>query len=431
MNPQRTKKYSYWLMAFLGLFVFRVIAQLTQAIWPLAILPPFDSWQSGAMPYGLLLVSQFIIIAFLGHVFLKFRSRRIEQNPRLGWIYLTIGSVYFSIMAFRLVAGFSFASDHAWLGAHIPALFHLVLASFLLCVGLFHSAHTEQIVAWGSYPGIIVAAILFHMLAIENGMNLIVATFLPVTLAALAIIYLEYSNPYRRTWQPSGQDVTNDAFYMLFTQILLPRLLGFLVSLLLLYSLQSNELQLDLLWVQDWSVVSQAFLMLLIADFFRYWLHRLSHSWKPLWQLHAVHHSPHKLYWLNVSRFHPIEKTIQYLFDVLPFILVGVSDDVLAWYFVFYAVNGFFQHCNINVRMGVLNFLISGPQLHRWHHSVEIHESNRNYGNNLIVWDLLFGTWFLPGSRDVGPLGLINREYPLSFLSQLKTPFIKGLDKNL
>ena len=171
--------------------------------------------------------------------------------------------------------------------------------------------------------------------------------------------------------------------------------------------------------------------MLLIADFFRYWLHRLSHSWKPLWQLHAVHHSPHKLYWLNVSRFHPIEKTIQYLFDVLPFILVGVSDDVLAWYFVFYAVNGFFQHCNINVRMGVLNFLISGPQLHRWHHSVEIHESNRNYGNNLIVWDLLFGTWFLPGSRDVGPLGLINREYPLSFLSQLKTPFIKGLDKNL
>jgi sterol desaturase/sphingolipid hydroxylase (fatty acid hydroxylase superfamily) len=100
-------------------------------------------------------------------------------------------------------------------------------------------------------------------------------------------------------------------------------------------------------------------------------------------------------------------------------------------YFVFYAINGFFQHCNIDLRMGILNFIISGPQLHRWHHSVEIQESNTNYGNNLIVWDLLFRTWFLPGARDVGILGLVNREYPLDFLSQLKTPFVKGLDKNL
>ncbi len=58
----------------------------------------------------------------------------------------------------------------------------------------------------------------------------------------------------------------------------------------------------------------------------------------------AVHHSPHRLYWLNVGRFHPAEKAVQYCVDVLPFVLMGVGDDVLAAYFVFYALNGFCQH---------------------------------------------------------------------------------------
>ena len=128
MEDKKTKNYSYWLSAFLGLFVFRVIAQLIQAIWPLSILPPFDSWQSGAMSYQLLLASQIAIIVFLGNILLKFRSYNVKQNPKLGWIYLVVGTVYFVIMAFRLVAGFSFASEHAWLGAHIPGIFHLVLA---------------------------------------------------------------------------------------------------------------------------------------------------------------------------------------------------------------------------------------------------------------------------------------------------------------
>ena len=98
-------------------------------------------------------------------------------------------------------------------------------------------------------------------------------------------------------------------------------------------------------------------------------------------------------------------------------------------YFVFYAINGFFQHCNIKLHLGPLNYLISGPELHRWHHSVLVAESNNNYGNNLIVWDLIFGSWFLPRDRKVGDLGLLNRNYPTDFTGQMKSPFCKGLDK--
>ncbi|MEM7537661.1 MAG: GH3 auxin-responsive promoter family protein, partial [Chloroflexota bacterium] len=154
-----------------------------------------------------------------------------------------------------------------------------------------------------------------------------------------------------------------------------------------------------------------------------------SHNSEFLWRLHAVHHSPEKLYWLNVGRFHPLEKAIQFLFDALPFILVGVSEEVLSLYFVFYAINGFFQHCNIELRFGFLNYIISSPELHRWHHSRLIHESNSNYGNNIIIWDLLFGTRYFPKDAHVKELGLINNRYPDTFQAQLKTPFTPGLDK--
>ena len=169
--------------------------------------------------------------------------------------------------------------------------------------------------------------------------------------------------------------------------------------------------------------------MLLVAELFRYVLHVTAHN-TALWRLHAVHHSPHKLYWLNVGRFHPVEKAMQYLLDALPFIAVGVGEGVLAGYLIFYAVNGFFQHSNVDARYGVLNYVVSGAELHRWHHSKLIHESNRNYGNNLIVWDLMFGSWFLPTNRHVGDLGLFNRDYPLDFGRQMLTPLTKGLDKH-
>jgi sterol desaturase/sphingolipid hydroxylase (fatty acid hydroxylase superfamily) len=183
------------------------------------------------------------------------------------------------------------------------------------------------------------------------------------------------------------------------------------------------------LWPHGWPVAAQVMLMLFTGDALRYWLHRAFHTWQSMWRFHAVHHAPHELYWLNVGRFHPIDKASQLLLDSLPFVILGVGTDVLAAYFVFYAVNGFFQHSNCRVRLGPLNWVISGPELHRWHHSRLVAESNSNYGNNLIVWDSLFGTRFLPSDGEVDELGLLNPAYPQSFLAQMTSVFEPGLDK--
>ena len=287
-----------------------------------------------------------------------------------------------------------------------------------------------NIVAWTAYPVVITYALVLYqlLLSITSYPSKIIA-YVPVVFGAAIITFLESYFPYRKEWNPKIPDIGNDLTFMVFIQIVLPKFLAFLFASTLLSYLQAKEIFLKGFWPHQFPIFIQAILMLFLADLLRYWLHRIAHEWEPLWRLHAVHHSPHKLYWVNVGRFHPLDKALQFLMDALPFIIVGVSEQVLSIYFVFYAINGFFQHCNINVRLGFLNYIISGPELHRWHHSILIRESNKNYGNNLIVWDLLFGTWFLPKERSVEGLGLKNREYPLDFISQIRTPFTKGLDK--
>jgi len=288
----------------------------------------------------------------------------------------------------------------------------------------------ERVISWTAYPTVIVSGLTLNSFLLNLDYPLQISAYIPIILGIVIITFLEHKFPYRKEWLPNTSDVRDDATFMVAVQIILPRVLSFFVAITLLKYLKAKGLTPDEYWPHYFSPLIQAIFMVLFADFLRYWLHRASHEWYPLWCLHAVHHSPHKLYWVNVGRFHPIDKALQFLFDALPFIILGVSEEVLAIYFVFYAINGFFQHCNINLRLGFLNYIISGPELHRWHHSFIIEEANRNYGNNLIIWDLLFGTWFLPINREIEKLGLKNRQYPLDFANQMRTPFIKGIDQD-
>lgn len=135
---EKSTQYGYGLLALLILFCFRVGAQALQRWAPVNFLPPFKNWHSGALPYELLLVSQFIIIAICVTLVVRFFKNGIFPNRKTGQIYLLIGIVYFSVMLFRMTAGLTFARDHVWFGAIIPTLFHLVLAAFVLLMGHFH-----------------------------------------------------------------------------------------------------------------------------------------------------------------------------------------------------------------------------------------------------------------------------------------------------
>lgn len=432
-----SRRYAPLMWVLLGLFAFRVAAQLLLVIVDIPFLPPFEQWHSDTMPYELLLGFQLLILWIMGKQTLSFSKAKVNVNRAVGKVLFVLGLIYLASMFMRLGLGLTVYTDSRWFSNQISALFHLVLASFVLVVSFFHlqikgaclqqlKSGLVKLAPWLMYPMLMsLGLVSYASMAFAWEFPVVISTYTSVVITAMVISMLEYTQTHRNSWLPNRNDVKNDALYMGVVQLLLPKLV--VVALVFLLVAPSRNLMpgLSSLWPHHWPVSVQAVLMILSADFLRYWLHRLAHTNKYLWRLHAVHHSPEKLYWLNVARFHPLEKTLQMLFDVLPFMILGVSEQVIGIYFVFYAINGFFQHSNIELRFGWLNFLISGPELHRWHHSKRPQESNRNYGNNLIVWDILFGSYFLPKNRQADELGLQVVEYPQDFLRQLNAPFLR------
>ncbi len=278
------------------------------------------------------------------------------------------------------------------------------------------------------YPATMALAVCSFIWLLSRGTHLVFSTYFSLSLAFLTIIFFEWRTPYRQEWKAGRSVQGQDLLFMTFIHLLFTKLLGFAAAISILHFIGERTDFSAAFWPHGWPVILQGLLMVVIVDFFRYWLHRACHENRYLWRLHAVHHSPKQLYWLNVGRFHPVERAFQFLIDSFPFMLIGVSTEVLAMYFLFFAVNGVFQHCNIRLDYGFLNYIVSSGQLHRWHHSKVVSESNTNYSNTTILWDMVFGTRYLPAGREVGELGLMNDHYPKDFLSQMKAPFIDGIE---
>ena len=179
------------------------------------------------------------------------------------------------------------------------------------------------------------------------------------------------------------------------------------------------------LWPTHWPLLAQLPLALVVAELVEYSFHRLMHEVPWLWRFHATHHSAPRLYWLNAARFHPIDLFLVGAVKMVPLALLGAGLPMFALVNLFSAVHGAYQHSNLPVRLGPLNWIFSMTELHRWHHSKRIEESNHNYGGNLIVWDIVFGTRFLPDDRE--PPEEIGIEalpgFPMGFLANLASPF--------
>jgi len=282
----------------------------------------------------------------------------------------------------------------------------------------------RRIAPWLVFPGLMTAGLGAAMAGAAAGLDPFLAAVGVVLVAFPTVAALERWLPYRAEWSKNQGDVRTDTIHLIIAQIAMPQLLKPLFTVLAAGATAALAARFGTgLWPHELPILIQLALALLIAEFGRYWVHRAAHEIPWLWRLHAVHHSPRRLYWLNAGRFHPIEKVIFLIPETVPFILLGANPEVLALYAVFNSIHGLLQHSNIALRAGWLNYVFSLTELHRWHHSKLIAESNTNYGNNLIVWDLVFGTYFRPRDREVGPIGLIAQDYPETYAAQLAAPF--------
>ena len=122
--------------ALVALFVLRVGAQLLQAIHPVEWMPGFEAWHSGVVPYPVLLAIQFCVIYLMSYMLHRARRGRIRAKR---WKYVlcyACGAPYLALMTFRWVAGMTLLADSPWFSQSLPAFFHIVLASFILVLGL-------------------------------------------------------------------------------------------------------------------------------------------------------------------------------------------------------------------------------------------------------------------------------------------------------
>lgn len=268
------------------------------------------------------------------------------------------------------------------------------------------------------YPAVFALAIVLFATMLWVRFPLMISVYLPIALAALAVVALEQFAPERADWRPRWADVRADAAYLALVQVALPRMLTSLAVI----AAAGQAYDRNSSWPHHWPLAAQVLLMVLLVDLVRYWLHRACHSFGPLWRLHEVHHSPDILYTLNVGRFHPLEKALHFCADSVPLLLLGVAPEVIGGYTLLYSVNGFFQHSNVRLRYGWLNYVVGSAQTHRWHHARDPRTAYCNFGNTVIVWDLLFGTWFLPRQRALD-IGIPDRAYPKEFLAQMAAPF--------
>lgn len=286
---------------------------------------------------------------------------------------------------------------------------------------------TAKIVEMASYPFLIILGCGLYFFLVRAEVNTVVSAGIVASISLGLITLHEMRLPYRPEWKPALADVRGDITFMFMVKILLPVVLLATVSTVI----RDSGIIFSNLWPHDLPIAVQVVMMLLAVELLHYWYHRASHELIFIWRFHAVHHSPHRLYSLRAVRFHPFDETMKHIVDVLPFVVLAVAPEVMYGHFIVVAITGFFQHSNCRVRLGPLNYVVNGPELHRWHHSEFVEESNHNYGNALIIWDVVFKTRFLPKGRDVGPIGLVNRSYPMGYLRQMVTPFIRDLDKRL
>lgn len=157
------------------------------------------------------------------------------------------------------------------------------------------------------------------------------------------------------------------------------------------------------------NVYLQFAFIFIVTDLKVYVGHRFMHL-RPLWELHAYHHSAEEFNLITTNRGHFLETSVHYLFTGLFFALFGAP---LYNIFILGLIRESYQyllHSDVNWKLGFVGkYILISPAAHRLHHSIDEKDYNKNYGTFFIWWDYLFGTYAAPEGEY--KLGIANNPY--------------------
>lgn len=133
-------------------------------------------------------------------------------------------------------------------------------------------------------------------------------------------------------------------------------------------------------------------LLLLCTDFMWYWYHRLAHEINIFWAAHIVHHQSEDFNYTVSARITVLQAFIRTGFwTVLP--LIGFPAPMITSILLVHGLYPFFIHTRLIKKLGILEYVLVTPSHHRVHHASNEQYLDKNYGDVLIIWDKLFGTF--------------------------------------
>jgi len=273
------------------------------------------------------------------------------------------------------------------------------------------------------WPGLLASALFATGLGMTTDSPVMMFNLVYISFA-LIVGLLERLMPHERAWLQDDKQTFANLAHTLLNKGLVQILVVVTATVGIAGTVQPPAGSTDGLWPGSWPMFAQVVLGLVIAEFGLYWAHRLAHDIPLIWRFHAVHHSVTRLWFVNTGRFHFVDSFFSIILSQPILFLMGAPVEIFLWVSAFTAFVGILTHCNIETRTGLLNYVFNTPGLHRWHHSKDLREGNKNYGENLMLWDLLFGTYFDADRRPPVDIG-IHGPMPAGFVAQLAHPFRK------
>jgi len=67
--------------------------------------------------------------------------------------------------------------------------------------------------------------------------------------------------------------------------------------------------------------------------------------------------------------------------------------------------------------------VVASPAIHRWHHTSADEGQDKNFAGLLPLWDLLFGSFYMPSGSQAEHFGAGDEPVPAGLWRQLAYPF--------
>ena len=134
-------------------------------------------------------------------------------------------------------------------------------------------------------------------------------------------------------------------------------------------------------------------LLLLGVDFIFYWVHRWGHHVNIMWAAHSPHHSAEEMSFLVALRASVTQRLFAFFF-FWPLTLIGFEPKYIYAMSAIHLFIAFFHHTEFIPKLWRwVEYVFTTPSHHRVHHGVNFIYLDKNFGEFLIIWDRIFGSF--------------------------------------